>query len=239
MQRKQSCFILMLTKNDRTVENVIDAYEAIRSQHVSHIGVKDDGISDDQLRRLARQVHDDGAEVVLELVSTQKEQVLASVRLAVELGIEYLLSAVHFAEILPLICNTPIRYFPFCDNPSSYRMTLEGSFEDAICDALQLSEHPSVHGLALTPYRTPCDAPRLIRAIVDATDKPVVVAGSIDSISRIEQVAGNGSWGFTIGSAIFNHSFGAGEIHAQIEAIMELPCVCTPVRLQEPACLVA
>jgi phosphoribosylformimino-5-aminoimidazole carboxamide ribonucleotide (ProFAR) isomerase len=59
----------------------------------------------------------------------------------------------------------------------------------------------------LLSYRYVGDAPALLRAVVAATNVPIVSAGSIDSYKRLEEVWETGAWGFTIGSALFDKKF--------------------------------
>ena len=40
-----------------------------------------------------------------------------------------------------------------------------------------------------------------MQAVVDATDLPVICAGSVDSAERIRALAEHGVWAFTIGTA--------------------------------------
>jgi len=43
--------------------------------------------------------------------------------------------------------------------------------------------------------------------VVEATNIPIVSAGSIASFERINEVWDSGAWGFTIGSAFFDQKF--------------------------------
>ena len=47
-----------------------------------------------------------------------------------------------------------------------------------------------------------------MRAVTKSVDKPVCMAGSIDSTRRLDEVSRVGAWSFTIGSAFFEHKFG-------------------------------
>ena len=51
------------------------------------------------------------------------------------------------------------------------------------------------------------EAARLLKQVVDATNIPVVSAGSIATFERINEVWAAGAWGFTIGSAFFDKQF--------------------------------
>jgi len=59
----------------------------------------------------------------------------------------------------------------------------------------------------LLSYRYVGDAAALLRAVVAATNVPIVSAGSIESYKRLAEVRDSGAWGFTIGSALFDKKF--------------------------------
>jgi putative N-acetylmannosamine-6-phosphate epimerase len=50
---------------------------------------------------------------------------------------------------------------------------------------------------------------------------PVIAAGSIDRVGRIESVGRCGAWGFTVGGAIFEGRFGPGPVASQVRTVLE------------------
>ena len=80
-----------------------------------------------------------------------------------------------------------------------------------------------VAGLDLLAYRHPtADTLELIRAVVQASSGPVIVAGSIASVERAVAVSEAGAWGYTIGSAIFDGLLpGAPSIADQVRRVLE------------------
>jgi phosphoribosylformimino-5-aminoimidazole carboxamide ribonucleotide (ProFAR) isomerase len=82
-----------------------------------------------------------------------------------------------------------------------------------------------VYGIDLLGYRYTGDGAALNRQVVKAVSGPVCVAGSVDSYRRLSELKELDPWGFTIGSAFFDHRFG-DDIAAQIDAVcayMERP----------------
>ena len=77
-----------------------------------------------------------------------------------------------------------------------------------------------VFGIDLLGYRYSADAQQLIQDMVQKTDIPVCVAGSIDSYERLEFIKKVQPWAFTIGSAFFEHKFGAS-LAEQINQVCE------------------
>jgi NAD(P)H-dependent flavin oxidoreductase YrpB (nitropropane dioxygenase family) len=62
----------------------------------------------------------------------------------------------------------------------------------------------------------------LIRAVVERSSGPVIVAGSIASVDRAVAVSDAGAWGYTIGSAIFDGLLpGAPSIADQVRRVLE------------------
>ena len=78
-------------------------------------------------------------------------------------------------------------------------------------------------GWILLAYRHAGDPPALIRSVVGAVDKPVIVAGSISDPARIGVVRASGAAGFTIGSAAIDGDFPAisRDFATQIRAIQQ------------------
>ncbi|MCR1767412.1 hypothetical protein B7760_04093 [Burkholderia glumae] len=48
----------------------------------------------------------------------------------------------------------------------------------------------------------------------------MIAAGSIDRPARVRAMRDAAAWGFTVGSALFRHAFGARPLAAQIDAIL-------------------
>jgi phosphoribosylformimino-5-aminoimidazole carboxamide ribonucleotide (ProFAR) isomerase len=79
-------------------------------------------------------------------------------------------------------------------------------------------------GVDLLAFRaTDADPLDLIRAARSATDRPVIVAGSIDSPARIEAIREAGADLFTIGTAALDGSFNPryGLLANQLDQILE------------------
>lgn len=222
-------FILMLTRNDRTVAHARAAYaELAQTGGVRYVGFKDIGLPFAELAALTRDMHRDGRQVMLEVVSTTRDAELRSVQAALELGVDYLLGGRHAEEAVSLLRGSGIRYFPFCGETVGHPTQLVGSIDEVVHDARRLASLPGVDGLDLLAYRFSGDAEELARKVIAAVDLPVITAGSIDCAQRIHAMRDAGAWAFTIGSALFDHGFlppSATQEHAlktQVEAILEM-----------------
>ncbi|MGH6806285.1 MAG: 4-hydroxythreonine-4-phosphate dehydrogenase [Ensifer adhaerens] len=200
-------FIFMLTRNDHTVPDAAVHLQSAISAGVRHIGFKDIGLSFGELAALNRAIKQSGALSYLEVVSLDRDSEIASVRAAVELGVDHLLGGTHVADVLPLLEGTCIKYYPFPGRVTGHPSILEGSIADITASAIDLVNHRGVHGLDLLAYRSHTDVPALIKAVCTAVQKPVIVAGSIDRAARIQAAIDSGAAGFTVGTAALDGAF--------------------------------
>lgn len=217
-------FIFMLTANDRTIADARTRLDDVLAGGARHIGFKDVGLPIAELKGLADEIRAAGGRSYLEVVSLDAESELASARAAVALDVDCLLGGTRPTEVTPIIRSHPIRYFPFPGRVIDHPSVLSGSIADIAESAKRLTELESVHGLDLLAYRFEGDVPALMRAVCDASDKPVVVAGSIDREERVVAVAEAGAAGFTVGTAAFEETFpadGKGLI-AQVQSILAM-----------------
>lgn len=203
-------FIFMLTRHDRTVENAADLIETARVAGVRHIGFKDIGLPFAELQTLASTIRGAGAKTYLEVVSLDRDSELRSIQAGIALGVDYLLGGTHVDEALKLLEGTSIRYYPFPGRISGHPSLLEGTETEIVRSAVDLVGRPGVHGLDLLAYRFVGNVPKLIRQVCAAvSNKPVIVAGSLDRTERIRATASAGAAGFTVGTALLDGAFPA------------------------------
>ena len=217
-----SHFVFMLTHDDRTIENAAEIVPTLADTGLRYIGFKDVGADPARQRELTSLAHDAGFEVMLEVVSTSEAEELASLRAAVEAGVDWVLGGTHpedAAEILP----DTVRYCPFPGKVVDHPSVLLGTIDEIAADAERLTALDHVTGLDLLAYRHPtADIEALIREVVRCSSGPVIVAGSIASIDRVLAVSEAGAWGYTIGSAIFDGLLpGAPSVADQVRGVLE------------------
>ena len=181
-------FLFMLTKNDATVADCLDVYDDLRGSDLKWVGFKDVGVPPSTLRELAHRIRGDGRNVVLEIVSVDAAAELASVRAGIDLGVDLLMGGTHADAAARLIAGMPIHYFPFPGEIVGHPSVLEGTIDSISQSARELTARPEVDGLDLLAYRWQGDVPALMRSVVEASDGPVVVAGSIITAEQIRIV---------------------------------------------------
>jgi hypothetical protein len=198
--------IVMLTHHDQTVSDALELFKRTKELPIKHWGFKDVGLQPDHMQKVVTAMKDAGKTTFLEVVSLSEEEGLRGARLAVELGFDILMGTVFFPSIAKILIDKPVRYYPFPGHVHSHPSILDGEIDAIVAHARDLEAY-GVHGLDLLTYRYDGEAARLLKQVVDATNIPVVSAGSIATFERINEVWSAGAWGFTIGSAFFDKQF--------------------------------
>jgi hypothetical protein len=169
-----------------------------------YVGFKDIGVPVAQLTEVCAAAHDDGLEVMLEVVSTSREEELRSVAAAMEIGVDWLLGGTHPRDGLGVLAGAPVKYCPFPGTVVGHPSVLEGEIGQIAASAREITSLDGVFGLDLLAYRhATADVAELTRAVVAAASGPVIAAGSVASVAQIRALDEAGAWGFTIGGAIF------------------------------------
>lgn len=126
-------------------------------------------------------------------------------------------------DILPLLAGSSVQYFPFPGKIVGHPSVLEGSIDEIAASAKYLASHEGVHGLDLLAYRSPGDVKKLMAAVCAVTEKPIIMAGSIDTREQIAEVRKSGAAGFTIGTAALDGAYPAQQkdLSAQLYSILK------------------
>lgn len=216
-------FIFMLTNQDRTVADAAERLNDVLAAGITHVGFKDIGLPLDKLLDLAAAIKAAGATLYLEVVSLDEESERRSAQAAVDLGVDILMGGTRPNVVLPVIAGKNIWYYPFPGKIVGHPSKLEGTIETIVESALQLTAIEGVSGLDLLAYRFDGDVEALMTRVCEAVDKPVVIAGSIDSPQRMAAVVRSGAAGFTIGTAAFNGAFsGSSNLRLEIETEIDV-----------------
>jgi hypothetical protein len=215
-------FVFMLTHHDATVADALSVYSGLKGTGLRYVGFKDIGAPVGQLRDVCSAAHDDGLEVMLEVVSTSRDDELRSAEAATRIGVDWLLGGTNPADVLKVIAGSPARYCPFPGTVTGHPSVLHGEIAEIASSGQEMTALDGVHGLDLLAYRHPsADVAELTRAVVDAASGPVIAAGSVASIEQIKALDGAGAWGFTIGGAIFEGKLPGGpSVAGQVRAVL-------------------
>ena len=205
----ESNIIIMLTHNDQTVKNALSVFETSKDLPVAFWGFKDVGLERAEMKKLVDAMKQAGKTTFLEVVSYSEEACMEGAKTAVDLGFDYLMGTVYHKSVFDYLKTQQIKFLPFCGKVYGSPSVLEGTIDEVIADAESLLEK-GVDGIDLLAFRHENGA-SLAEAYCLRVDKPVVIAGSINSPERLEFISRINPWGFTMGSALFTENFAPGE----------------------------
>ena len=214
-------FIFMLTRDDVTLSDAREVYASIADTGVRHVGCKDVGLPREELKALMDDIRSQRPRDLIEVVSETEED---------------------DARLRPRRRRDPPRppdrrhadragagdprgHRRASSSPTSARSSaipclLRGSIDEIVADTKRAAEL-GVDGINLLAYRYDGDVEALIRAVVGATDLPVICAGSVDSVERIRALEACGAWAFTIGTAALDGVLVEGApLSGQLEAAL-------------------
>lgn len=218
---KVTDLIFFLTYSDVTVYNAIDVFEETKGMEVKYFGFKDVGLPKEKLKELHTRMKKEGKTTFLEVVTATKEDNVRSTKMAVELGVDYLIGGTYVKETLPLIKGTSVKYFPYIGKIVGHPCLLRGTIQEIVKDAKRV-EGLGAGGIDLLAYRYDRDPVKLIESVQKAAKIPMIVAGSIDSFERVRKMLDLKVWAFTIGSAFFDKKFVTeGTLNDQIKAVVK------------------
>lgn len=200
----------MLTRNDQTIPDARAIYASIADLGLEHVGCKDLGLPKAELANLIADIRSHGHTSYLEVVSESDDSMEVSARTAIEVGADYLIGGTAVERIQKVITGTGMKFFPYIGSIVGHPCLLRGSI-DAIVDDAKRVEQLGVDGINLLAYRYDGDVSELVRRVGEATPLPLICAGSVDSVERIETLRDLGVWAFTIGTAALDGLFAPGK----------------------------
>lgn len=214
-------FVFMLTRNDETVPDARQLYRRLAGHGLRHVGFKDVGLPEDDLRVLLGEIVDAGQVAHMEVVSETEAATLASARMAARLRPHYLLGGTLIEPVQRVIAGTGVRFFPYVGEIVGHPCLLRGSV-DRICDDARRAEAAGADGINLLAYRYDGDVPELVERVCASTSLPVLCAGSIASAEQIRMLTSLGVWAFTVGTAVLDGAIVPGAtLEEQVEAVVE------------------
>lgn len=216
----ESKIIIMLTHNDRTVQNALEVFESCKDLPIDFWGFKDVGLEKAEMRKLINAMKKAGKTTFLEVVSYSEAECMVGAKTAVEFGFDILMGTVYHKSVFDYLSTQYIKFMPFCGQVYGSPSVLEGTFDEIIADAEDLLDK-GVDGIDLLAFRHN-DGAGLAEEYCKRVKKPVVIAGSINSPARIEFINRINPWAFTMGSALFEEKFvPGGSFRRNLEVVIE------------------
>ncbi len=211
--------IVMLTHNDRTVENAYEIFDQCKDSKAEYWGFKEEGLPLEEMKKLYAYMKECGKTTFLEVVAYTEEECLAGAQMGVDCGVDILMGTLYFDSINDLCKANGIKYMPFVGKITGRPSVLEGTIQGMIDEANSYLAK-GVYGFDLLGYRYTGDAVQLNKEFVAGVDAPVCLAGSVQSYQRLDEVKDAGSWTFTIGGAFFENKFD-GTFAEQIDKVVD------------------
>lgn len=212
--------IVMLTYNDVTVENAYEVFDSCKDLPVQHWGFKNVGLPKHEMKKLVDYMKANGKTTYLEVVTYDEASCLDASKTAIEAGFDTLMGTVYFPSVHAYIKEHGMEYSPFVGKVSGSPSILEGSYESIVEEA-KARIADGINAFDLLAYRHVEDGEALARYFCKNVDAKVCIAGSISSFQRIDVMEDIHPWGFTMGSALFDHKFVAdGDFRTNLEAVV-------------------
>lgn len=214
--------IAMLTNHDKTVPDAVEVFENNKMTKTDCWGFKDIGIELSEAQKLVEKMKAEGKTTFMEPLVESEEECLAAAQFAIDCKFEYVIGMAFHESVAKKLMGTGIKYFPTCGRRAGIPRMLYGTHQEIIDDAKRILSYDGVEGICLSVYRYQDGDPEaMAMEFVNSIDKPMIVTGSISNDERLEFVKNMKPWGFTIGSALFDDSFGHFEhISDKIDAIL-------------------
>lgn len=213
--------IVMLTHNDKTVENAIEVFEAAKDAPAKLWGFKEVGLPVDKMKILVDKMKAAGKTTFLEVVAYTEDECVAGAKIGVDCGFDILMGTMYFDAVKKVTDDANMKYIPFVGKISGRPSVMEGTIEGIIDEANGLIEKKGVEGFDLLGYRFTGDAVKLNSEFVKNVKAPVCLAGSVSSFKRLDEVKATGAWTYTIGSAFFDKKFGDVSFGDQIKIVVD------------------
>lgn len=211
--------IVMLTHNDRTVMNAPQIFDACKNSKATIWGFKEEPLPLCEMKSLFDKMRGCGKTTALEVVAYCEEECLNGAKLAVECGCDLLLGTVFYDSVNELCRQNNLKYLPYVGKITGRPSVLNGEIDEMISEA-KLYISKGAYGINLLGYRYVGDAAKLNRRIVEAIDAPVVIAGSVNSYKRLDELKDIKPWAFTIGGAFFENKF-KGTFAEQVNGVVD------------------
>lgn len=201
--------IAMLTYNDQTVKDALSIFKENKCAKTNCWGFKDIGIAQEDAIELVAAMKAEGKTTFLEPLLEDEESCLNAANMAVTCGFDCVVSMVYNPEVAKILKAGNVRYLPTCGRREGLPRMLYGTTDEIVNDAKDLIEKKGVEGVCLSSYRyVDGDPETMSLEFKSKVDTKLIVSGGINSYERLDFVKKLNPWGFTIGSALFDHKFG-------------------------------
>lgn len=211
--------VVMLTHNDKTVNNAYEIFEKCKNSKAKYYGFKEEPLPLEEMKKLYSYMKKCGKHTVLEVVAYTEEEGIKGAKMALECECDFLMGTMYYDSINRFCKENNLKYMPFVGKVVERPSILEGNIDDIINEAKELLKK-GVYGFDLLGYRFTGNATELNKKFIAEVNAPVCIAGSINSYNRLDELKNANPWAFTIGGAFFENKFG-NDFTEQINNVCE------------------
>ena len=111
--KKKSELIVMLTHNDLTVENAYEIFDQCKHSKAQFWGMKEKGISAEQMKKLFAYMKECGKTTGLEVVAYTENECMECARMAAGYGCDILMGTVFSDSVNEFCKDNNLKYMPF------------------------------------------------------------------------------------------------------------------------------
>lgn len=211
--------IVMLTNNDCTVQNAYKIFDESKNSKAKYWGFKEKSLPLDEMKKLYSYMKQCGKSTVLEVVAYTEKECIEGAKMAVECGCDMLIGTTFFDSVNDFCKQNNLKYMPFVGKITGRPSVLEGTIDGMLDEARKCLEK-GVYGFDLLGYRYTGDCVNLIDNFVSNINAPVIIAGSVNSYNRLDELKNASPWAFTIGGAFFENKFD-GSFCEQVDKVCD------------------
>ena len=211
--------VVMLTHNDKTVNNAYEIFEQCKDSKAKFWGFKEEPLDIEEMKKLYSSMKKAGKTTVLEVVAYTEEEGLKGAKMAAECGCDILMGTMYYDSINEYCKQHNLKYMPFIGKVKERPSILEGEIDEMVNEANSYL-NKGVYGFDLLGYRFVGDATKLNKEFVAKVNAPVCIAGSVNSYERLDELKDSNPWAFTIGGAFFENKFD-GNFAEQINKVCD------------------
>ena len=122
--KKKPVLIVMLTHNDRTVENAGEIFEQCGDSAARYWGMKEEGLPLEEMKELYAAMKQRGKITALEVVAYTEKECMDGAKIAVECGCDILMGTMFFDSINDFCREHGLKYMPFVERLPDGRLFL-------------------------------------------------------------------------------------------------------------------
>ena len=196
----------MLVWHDRTVENAFEVYKESKKSMCKDWGCKDIGIPKADIEKLISTIKADHNTTYMEMMGSTEQDFVNTANFAVKAKINVVIGGKYYDSVANILKENSIEYYPFIGELVGNPRVLKGTIEDIVKEA-KTTAKKNVSGVTVAIYRFNGDKEALLNKLNSEIDAKIVVAGSVNSKERVQELAKNGIYGITIGSSFFQKDF--------------------------------